>query len=99
MDPRLASGVTGAAPIWNRVMHTLLDNQPVAHFEKPANIASVKVDGRNDLAISGNIPKALVNVKSEQTPGTTDKKTVFSDSFSSYATPSTTASLKDEKTN
>ncbi|MDO9028105.1 MAG: transglycosylase domain-containing protein [Candidatus Roizmanbacteria bacterium] len=28
MNPYLTSGVTGAAPIWNRVMKTLLKNQP-----------------------------------------------------------------------
>lgn len=28
MNPYLASGITGAAPIWNRIMKTLLKNQP-----------------------------------------------------------------------
>lgn len=82
MNPALTSGITGAAPIWNKIMHTLLDGTKPLAFEKPAGIAEVKIDGRKDLALSGAIPKALVRViKNED-------KLVFSDSFSSYATPS-----------
>ncbi|MDO8573872.1 MAG: PBP1A family penicillin-binding protein [Candidatus Daviesbacteria bacterium] len=38
MNPSLTSGITGAAPIWNRIMHTLLDGTKPLAFERPAGI-------------------------------------------------------------
>ncbi|MBI2085968.1 penicillin-binding protein 1C [Candidatus Daviesbacteria bacterium] len=52
MNPALTSGVTGAAPIWNKIMHTLLDNTAPLAFEKPSI-----------LGAAGTIPKAMVKVQ------------------------------------
>lgn len=82
MNPELSSGITGAAPIWNKIIHTLLDNQPASHFNRPADIKEAVVDGRKDLVIDQSPIKNLVQTKKE-----TDKVTFF-DNFSSYSTPS-----------
>ena len=84
MNPSLTSGITGAAPIWNRIMVNLLrDTKPVA-FERPAGIIEVNGNGRRDLAISGILPKSLVKFKKEA-----DKLT-FTDPYTTYATDSAT---------
>ncbi|OGK44042.1 hypothetical protein A2957_01760 [Candidatus Roizmanbacteria bacterium RIFCSPLOWO2_01_FULL_38_11] len=49
----LASGITGAAPIWNRVMAKLLENQPDLWPRKPDNIV-----GHQVCVISGAVPEA-----------------------------------------
>ncbi len=50
MNPSLTSGITGAAPIWNKIMHTLLDgSQPLA-FAKPTG------------TIVEALPKAMVRI-------------------------------------
>lgn len=43
MNPYLASGVTGAAPIWNRIMRYLLKNQPDLFPIRPANVIGEQV--------------------------------------------------------
>jgi len=43
MHPWLTSGVTGAAPIWNRVMSFVLKNQPDLWPKKPQNITDHRV--------------------------------------------------------
>lgn len=82
MNPHLTSGITGAAPIWRKIMDLMLTKFPSTVFVKPAGIAEAYVDGRKDLIVSGSIPKGLVRVRTDQ------DKTIFSDSFSSFATPS-----------
>jgi membrane carboxypeptidase/penicillin-binding protein PbpC len=43
MNPALASGITGAAPIWNRVMSYVLTNQPNLTPRKPSSVVSRQV--------------------------------------------------------
>ena len=57
MNPRLTSGVTGAAPIWNRIIHSLVDGKQASHFQKPLGVVEATIDGRKDLAISEFVPK------------------------------------------
>lgn len=92
MDPRLTSGITGAAPIWNKITNLLLQTHPNLGFARPAGITQVYVDGRSDLIVSGTTPKGLVSIKKG------DNKTIFSDAFSSYATPSAVTKLQPEQT-
>jgi len=60
MHPSLTSGVTGAAPIWNKIMLELLKNRPELAFEKPAEIITGNVDGRRDLMVLGMPAKSLI---------------------------------------
>lgn len=89
MSPTLASGITGAAPIWNKIMHTLLDGTKPLAFEKPTGVAEVVVDGKKDLGQAGLIPKAMVRVQKN------DNQLVFSDRFSTYSTPSAQAASQE----
>ena len=51
MDPKLASGITGAAPIWNKIMHSLVDGHLPVEFFRPPGIVDVSVEGRRDIAV------------------------------------------------
>lgn len=44
MNPLLASGITGAAPIWHRFMDSYLKDRPNEPFKKPDNIVELEVD-------------------------------------------------------
>jgi 1A family penicillin-binding protein len=72
MNPLLTSGVTGAAPIWHRIMVSLLKGTQNLAFEKPDTIIEGQVDGRKDLIIKGQIAKSLV--KKEDIPPLIDNK-------------------------
>lgn len=52
MHPSLASGVTGAAPIWNRVMKEALKGTKDESFPRPSGIVEVEID-----AYGGGTPK------------------------------------------
>ena len=93
MDPRLTSGITGAAPIWNNIMRAVLEGKPDLAFARPEGVIDSVVDGRRDLAISGTAPKSLVRIRREE-----DKITLF-DGFSSYATSSAITSAKNDSAN
>ena len=51
MNPYLTSGITGAAPIWNKIMTHVLKSQPDLWPKQPANII-----GANICSLSGNAP-------------------------------------------
>lgn len=51
LDPRIASGVTGATPIWNKVMTRVLKGTDLEEFEKPDNVITMQID-----AYSGGLP-------------------------------------------
>ncbi len=53
MNPVLTSGITGAAPIWHRVMVNILKNKPNEPFVKPANLIETKVCAWNGLLPCG----------------------------------------------
>ncbi|MBI2019508.1 transglycosylase domain-containing protein [Candidatus Daviesbacteria bacterium] len=85
MNPALTSGITGAAPIWNKIIHSLIDKTTPLAFEQPAGITEVKVGGKKDIGITEAVPKALVRVTKKE------DKLFFTDSFSTYATSSAQA--------
>lgn len=45
LDPRIASGVTGASPVWNLLMKEMLKDKSNEPFEKPGKVSQVEVDG------------------------------------------------------
>lgn len=51
MNPQLASGITGAAPIWNRIMQAALKNLPKENFTRPSDIIEMEID-----AFGGGLP-------------------------------------------
>lgn len=51
LDPRIASGVTGASPIWNKVMQRVLKGTKSEEFKQPAEIISMEID-----SLGGGLP-------------------------------------------
>ncbi len=52
MNPKLASGTTGAAPIWNLIMKEALKSKQDEPFKKPDNVLELTID-----AFGGGLPK------------------------------------------
>lgn len=44
MNPRIASGVTGASPIWNKIMKVALKTYPDGIIEKPNDVNALEID-------------------------------------------------------
>lgn len=88
MNQQLTSGVTGAAPIWNRIISEILKNKPALAFEKPADVIPGTVDGHKDLIVSGMQSKSATgqNKKIIKEGETNKEKEVitFTDPFSTY---------------
>jgi penicillin-binding protein 1C len=53
MNPILASGITGAAPIWHDIMSYLLTNKPDQKYTPPPTIVSVSCGGRQEYFLRG----------------------------------------------
>ncbi len=53
MSPTLASGITGAAPIWNRIMTNLLEKNPEAKATPPENVIQKTCQGRKEYFVKG----------------------------------------------
>lgn len=60
MSPTLASGVTGAAPIWNRIMREVIKDLPDGTFDRPSNVVELDID-----AYGGGLPKDGYPVRKE----------------------------------
>lgn len=70
MSPVVASGVTGASPIWNKIMTEVLKEKGNESFKKPDNVNQIEVDGlmngkprtaspaRKEYFIAGTEPKS-----------------------------------------
>lgn len=69
MHPRLSSGITGAAPIWNRAMKAFLQGKTDEPFVRPAGIVTATVDKlsgllpgegtegtREEMFVAGTVP-------------------------------------------
>lgn len=69
LDPKIASGVTGASPVWAAIMKAVLKDKPNEPFEKPSKVVQLEVDGlmsgkphegsptRKEYFIGGTEPK------------------------------------------
>lgn len=53
MSPTLASGITGAAPIWHRIMTTLLRDHPEIAFSPPPEVIQKPCLGRIEYFLRG----------------------------------------------
>jgi 1A family penicillin-binding protein len=54
MSQNLASGITGAAPIWNKIMSSVLPNTSDVPLQVPNNIVLKKCFGRTEYFVKGN---------------------------------------------
>lgn len=66
MSPFLASGITGAAPIWNKIFTNLLENRKTIAKEAPSNLVLKRCGGRVEYFVKGT--ENLVNCFSAATP-------------------------------
>lgn len=55
MNPLLASGITGAAPIWNKIMNNLLNERSTRDevYPQPANIVAKPCGGKTEYFVKG----------------------------------------------
>jgi membrane peptidoglycan carboxypeptidase len=60
MDPAIASGVTGASPIWNKIMREVLKDKADEQPEKPEKVIAMQVD-----ALGGGLPHGGQGTRSE----------------------------------
>ncbi len=60
MNPAIASGVTGASPIWNKIMSYALKNKPSEQPYKPDDVVAMQVD-----ALGGGLPHGGQSTRSE----------------------------------
>jgi penicillin-binding protein 1C len=60
MDPRIASGITGASPIWHDLMTQLLKKYSDGIIEKPDKVKAITVD-----SLFGGLPRDGVPTRSE----------------------------------
>lgn len=44
MNPQIASGVTGATPIWNRIISAAFEGRGAENFAKPDNVVATEID-------------------------------------------------------
>jgi len=71
MSPTLASGITGAAPIWNKIMTMLLTDSLPESFVIPPNIIKKPCLGRSEYFLLGT--ENSVNCILKPTPSPTPK--------------------------
>ena len=63
MSQTLASGITGAAPIWRRIMENLISSKPDEKMPVPENIIQKSCLGRNEYFIKGTENFVNCNIK------------------------------------
>ncbi len=76
MDPRLSSGVTGAAPIWHDIMTTLLTDKQDKPFTPTADVVGMNCYNRTEYFLKGTQPRGGCPKYStiSPTPSPTPKK-------------------------
>jgi membrane carboxypeptidase/penicillin-binding protein len=72
---RIASGITGAAPIWNKIMSGILSNQPSVDWTIPAGVVKINCPGgRSEWFKEDNVlpnfcnPTPLLSPKATKSP-------------------------------
>ncbi len=70
MNPALASGITGAAPIWNRIMKAAIKDLPDAPFTQPDTVIQMDIDGYGGgLPVDGQPKRKEYFVKGTEPTG------------------------------
>ncbi len=66
----VASGVTGAAPIWRRIVMEALKGKPAEDFKKPDNVVAVTIDSLGGgLPVDGQSTRAEYFIKGTEPQG------------------------------
>lgn len=68
MNPALASGITGAAPIWHTIMQNLLDGKKDEQMPLPSDIVQKNCYGKNELFVKGTENLVDCNLKLSPSP-------------------------------
>ena len=68
----IASGVTGASPIWNKIMSTLLNGKPSVNWKAPEDMVRVNCLGRSEWFFKDKVPSNYCRPTPSPTPGTGD---------------------------
>lgn len=63
MNPALASGVTGAAPIYHDVMEMVLKGKPQENFPRPEGIVELQVDSQTGMRPNPDNPNVPVRTE------------------------------------
>lgn len=70
MNPSLASGVTGAAPIWNQLIKAAVEELPEEPFKRPDNVIEMEIDAfGGGLPVEGQPTRSEVYVKGTEPTG------------------------------
>ncbi len=59
LDPKIASGVTGASPVWSSIMKEVLKGKANESFDKPSKVLQAEVDGLMPGKPHGGSPKRI----------------------------------------
>ena len=80
---RIASGITGAAPIWNEIMTKLLAQEESANWQAPEGVVQLKCGSKTEWFIKGTEPGNYCTVleeikkQNEATPSATPKPDIL----------------------
>lgn len=70
MNKAIASGVTGASPIWNRIMREVLKGKSDEAFNKPDNVVAIQVDSfGGGLPVGGQPTRSEYFIKGTEPTG------------------------------
>ncbi len=70
MHPTLASGATGAAPIWHRIMQEVLKGKPDELFARPDSVIDVEIDAYGGgLPVTGSPTRKELFIKGTEPTG------------------------------
>lgn len=90
MDPRLASGVTGAAPIWNRLMSLYLKDKKDEQFTRSNTVIEMEIDtltGGQPITNKSRRTEIFIKGTEPQGPASVYKKIKISKSTGKIANP------------
>lgn len=75
MNPKVTSGVTGAAPIWNRIMRLMLRDKKDEQFDKPDNVTALEIGAfGGGLPVEGQARRSEFYIKGTEP---TTKSTIY----------------------
>lgn len=66
MHPQLASGITGATPIWHDIMVALLKDKKDVAFDRPPGIVETFINGKKELTIAGQKLRELTEIPKKE---------------------------------